>query len=554
MAAERVSTSRLRPLLWLRGKLMVRQFTRETGRIVGLIVALLIFGPLIASATLGTAVGYRQLPAQFPMALLGGVLVLLWLIWLVFPLIFSSINEGADVTRLLIYPLSRRDLVLGTLLGTLFDYPTYLMLPLFAAMVFGFGLGPMVLLGLLLAYAHMVIIGQLAVTAVGGILQSRRFRDAALVIFSLLASSCYFINLGLQSLSERFGGSLNEAQLMAWQPLNILQWLPTGAIARAIEQAQAGNWGTGLLWWLYSLAWLLLFTWLWLRLLYRLATGEGFLFGGGRQVEKKETAVRTPKAERNWLGWLPDDMAELIEKEFRSVWRIPQRRVGLVQMVILPFFLMGGFLFGGDGFDLPPTSGLFLPLYAVFMFWSTSQNMLAWEGRGLATLLLTPVPRWRIFYAKGFTLWVLAAVPFLVIGGVMLVLAPGWQVVAGIVTGLAAGLTTMAVTAVASVLFPMRMNLESRRMRGSLQTAGGCLPALASTFLVPIVIVIASAPLAIAPVLGWWLERPWLALVGLIFSVGYALLLFHFAAKFAGTLLLEREGQVMDALRQPEEQ
>ena len=124
-----------RSLLWtlfrLRGKLTVRQFSRERGRIIGAIVVVLVFGPMIVGAAFGTAIGYRTLQNQWPTALLGGVLVAMWLIWLGFPIVATAVNESADITRLLIFPISRRDLILSTLLGTLFDYPTYLMVHLF---------------------------------------------------------------------------------------------------------------------------------------------------------------------------------------------------------------------------------------------------------------------------------------------------------------------------------------------------------------------------------------------------------------------------------------
>jgi ABC-2 type transport system permease protein len=205
-----------RSLLWtlfrLRGKLTVRQFSREKGRIIGAIIVVLVFGPMIIAAAVGTATGYLSLEGQWPTALLGGVFVAMWLIWLGFPIIATAVNESADITRLLIFPISRRDLILSTLLGTLFDYPTYLMLPLFVAAFIGFGFTrvfPIIILAILLSYGHMVLIGQFITVAIGGILQSRRFRDVAIIFFSLLGSSCYFINIAFQSGIERLTDSLS---------------------------------------------------------------------------------------------------------------------------------------------------------------------------------------------------------------------------------------------------------------------------------------------------------------------------------------------------------
>ncbi|MCA9921563.1 MAG: hypothetical protein KC421_04280, partial [Anaerolineales bacterium] len=308
-------TSSVRTLVRLKGKLTLRQFTREPGRILGAIIVLIVFGPMVIAATIGSAIGYARLPDHWPTALLGGILVALWGIWLIFPILFSSINEGLDVTRLLIYPLTQRQLAVSTLLGTLFDYPTYLVIPLLGAMLWGFGRSaalPVVLLALLLSYAHMVIIGQLVVTAIGGILQSRRFRDVSIMVASLMGSSCYFINLGVQRFSENLSSSIDEEAFLLLQPLNVLQWFPTGAGARAIEQALNGAWGAALLWLLYTAVLLAVLAWVWLRLLTRLATGGGFLINP-KPREKMEPEQKRPSRSRQipLLSALPADIAAL---------------------------------------------------------------------------------------------------------------------------------------------------------------------------------------------------------------------------------------------------
>jgi len=251
--------------LWrLRGKLTLRQFSRERGRIIGAALVLFLFGPLVLGAAFGTAVGYRRLEDQWPTALLGAVLTVLWLIWLIFPIIFTSINEGADITRLLMYPIKRRTLITAVILGTLFDYPTYLMIPMLLAIFYGFGLALspvalVVLAALVLSYGHLIMIGQLVGTAVGGIFQSRRLRDVMIIFFSLLGGMCYFINIGVQRLIGGLVDNMGEENLEAlssYDPLNIMQWLPPGATARAIERALQGDYLLSLAWLIYSLAWL----------------------------------------------------------------------------------------------------------------------------------------------------------------------------------------------------------------------------------------------------------------------------------------------------------
>ncbi|HRQ38315.1 MAG TPA: hypothetical protein PLD25_10410 [Chloroflexota bacterium] len=554
--------------LWrLRGKLTWRQFGRERGRIIGAAFVVFFFGPMILAAAFGTAVGYRRLPDQWPTALLGGVLTLLWIIWLVFPIVFASINEGADITLLLTYPIRRRTLIASILLGTLFDYPTYLMLPLFLAVFYGFGLtfsftAVIVLAALVLSYGHLVVIGQFVGTAVGGIMKSRRLRDIVIVVASTVGGLCYFINIGIQRFIGDVVSDMSEEQAQAmlqWQPLNILQWLPPGATAKAIERAVNGDWLAALAWLLYSLAWLVLITWAWYKLLVRLTTGEGYLLFTRPRQEARQQAQKTEKRERNWLGWLPDDVAMLVSNELKSVWRVPQRRVGIIQGIFMPVFFMGAFFFSGDSDrtsfsgGLPSGVGLGLPLYALFLFWANTQNMLAWEGRGLPSLLLTPVRRDRIFWAKGLALYMVTLLPLLFFGGLLIFLRRDWVSVAGLLTALCMGVTTVGITAVSSVFFPIPIALESRRSRGLFQSGGDTKTGCAYITLVPLTILIFSLPVALPLGFAYGFDLPWLAFVGLAFALVYAGAIFWGGCRMAGNLLLAREPELVAKMKLPDE-
>jgi ABC-2 type transport system permease protein len=550
----------------MRGKLMLRQFSREKGRIIGAIIIVVVFGPMIVAAAIGSAIGYSDLEGQWPTALFGGIMVALWFLWLGFPIIATSINESADITRLLVFPISRRDLILSTLLGTLFDYPTYLMLPLFVAAFIGFGFTvafPVVILAILLCYGHMVLIGQFISVTIGGILQSRRFRDVAIIFFSLLGSSCYFINIAFQSGMERLMDSLSPGQedafgesLANFQPLNILQWFPTGAPARAVEQALTGSWLTALLWLGYSAVLLVGLTWIWFQLMNRLATGGGFLIGGRPQVEKEKPANRKRNG-RSLLNLLPDDLAALVGKELRSAWRIPQRRVGLIQGLLLPVFMLGPFLasadFSGGISSFPSWFGLTMPLYALFLFWSTSQNMLAWEGRGLPALLLTPQPRWRLFLAKGMVFLLISGIPYLIVGGVAMALLRSWVTVYGVLTGLGMGIASLAVTAVASVLFPIPINLEAKRTRGAFQSGGNFKTGCATVTVVPISIGVVNLPAGVLLGLAFYFDLSWLGAVGAIFSLVFGAGILYAGSHLAGNLLQEREPELVATMKLPEE-
>ncbi len=550
-----LDATRQAALFRVRAKLTLRQFTRQQGRIVGFIVMLVVFTPLVLGAAFGSALGYLRLPQPWPAQLLGMVLVVLWAIWIVLPVLAFRLNEGLDLTRLLVYPLRIRDLVASTLLGTLLDFPTYLVLPLFVAVFVGWGrtwAWPVVLVGLLLGYAHMVIMSQLVLTAGGGLLRSRRFRDISIVILSLLGSSCYFLNQGIQALARR----VDRQQLLNFHPLDYVQWLPTGAIARAIEQATNGAWGAALLWLLYSLVLLVGIIWLWWQLLLRLVTGAGFISTPQRerpaaQPLPRRAPVSTGKAVSLWR-WLPDGVHQIFLKELRAIWRIPQRRIGLIQGVLMPVLLSVFIFFGRQRptFLLSPWFGLGLAGYAVFTTWFTTINMLGWEGKALPMLLVTPLPRHQIFLGKALAMLLVLALPITVFALVLAFLLQSWFSLAGWLAAIGASLATMAVTTVASVLFPAPINLESTSRQSGF--SGGCLTALGNIFVVPLAIALICSPLVALFVAAFWWEQDWLVAVGVVVVLLYGAGVFGLGVYLAERLMVQREAEIIAATRQPD--
>src|SRR5690606_37618140 len=108
-----------------------------------------------------------------------------------------------------------------------------------------------------------------------------------------------------------------------------------GAAARAIERASVGEWLPSFFWLAYSALWLAVVIWVWLKLLTRLTTGEGYLFSRSSQKEAEEVTavvktITVAKQKRDWFAWLPDDIAAIAYKEAVTVWRLPQRRAGII--------------------------------------------------------------------------------------------------------------------------------------------------------------------------------------------------------------------------------
>ena len=194
-----------------------------------------------------------------------------------------------------------------------------------------------------------------------------------------------------------------------------------------------------------------------------------------------------------------------------------------------------------------------MPVYALFLSWINSQNMLAWEGRGLPSLLLTPNPRWRLFWAKGIVFFFLSGIPYLVVTGLVAIFVGGWASWVVIPFGLGLVLSSMAVTAVSSVLFPIPINLEAKRTRGAFQSGGNFKTGCASVTVIPISIAVVSLPPAALLGVAYYFDLIWLGGVTAVFALIYGIAILYGGCRLAGNLLQEREPELVATMKLPEE-
>lgn len=560
--SQKVNWTQLKALLRVHFKLMLRRFHRERGLLINVLLALLIFGPLVALLTFISIDGYLKVEGTVPFVTLAGILITLWLFWLLSPIIFTSLIEQANITRLLPYPINSRTLMLSLLVGTSSDYSSYFLIPIFLAIVYGFGLvwhpvAGVVWIVMGVAFLHLVVAHQLVVTVIGGLVESRRLRDISLILFSVLGTFCYFIQFGLNKLIERLMdfSSIDFEAISNIDPLSWAQWFPTGALARTVQYSMENAWGNALLWLLYSLAWLMVLGWIWYRLLIRLATGHGYSLRLP-EPEKKATAVATKK-QSDGPSWLPADLYLLFRNELRALWRIPQRRIGVIQANLMPLFFLIPFFFSdsdrSSSIDLtailPIWVGLVLPLYSMFVFWSNAQNMLGWEGYGLPTLLLSPVKRVYIFWGKSVALYLATLLPVLVMSVLIGRLRWDWSIWAAIAVSLLIGWTTLAVTAVTSVLLPIPVRADAKRSRSVFSTGGSAKTGCLSVLLVPPSVFVIGLPPGLLLALAYALELPWLAWLGVLLSAVYTAVVFYSGTVLASRLLLEREPEFLARMK-----
>ncbi|MBK8797657.1 MAG: hypothetical protein IPM07_15475 [Anaerolineales bacterium] len=101
-ATFKLDAAKQQALLRLRLRLLRRQFEREPGQMVGFLVFLVIFGPLVLLVATASGFAYVAAPDPWPVQVMGIVLSVLWLIWIVLPLLAFRTNEGLDLSRLLV--------------------------------------------------------------------------------------------------------------------------------------------------------------------------------------------------------------------------------------------------------------------------------------------------------------------------------------------------------------------------------------------------------------------------------------------------------------------
>src|SRR3984893_13143237 len=271
-----IHSDKLRWLFWLRWKLFLRGFARDRARIITTIV-MIVFGiPLYGGLAVVTFLGYRFLDYPANAELLFLVLTGVYLFWMALPLFEFTANEGLDVSKLMLFPLTRPELMVSLLFSTLLDTPMFGLILVFIAVVAGWATSlPVTLLtivAVLIFYTQVVGMSQLVLAVLMRTLQSRRFRDLSIILIALFSSSCYiFQQIVLRGIGTgNFVANIEQARFSFY-----LQWLPPGMTARAIQQAAIGNWVASLAWLVASLVAGVLILYLWALVLERsLSTPE----------------------------------------------------------------------------------------------------------------------------------------------------------------------------------------------------------------------------------------------------------------------------------------
>ncbi len=477
------------------------------------------------------------------------------LLWIVLPLLEFTANEGLDASKLVLFPLTRVELMASLLFSTLLDIPTIGLVLVLVAVIAGWAVSlPVALLAsatMLIFYIQVVGISQLVLALFMRILQGRRFRDLSIIIIALFTSSCYLIQQFVLG-GTRILHLYDNLKSASFSPF--LKWLPSGLAASSITQAVQGNWGASLATLALLLVTSALTLYLWQFVLQRsLSASEvGAARARGRRRQQTQTAVVAtavqPASANIWERFLPPQISALTIKELKYFWRDPQLKVMMFQSVIYAaIFLVAPLLnpnssrVGGTGYVL-----LITPLVVIFFMLTLSLNTLGLERQGLTTLFLFPIAPQRILWGKNLAVATFGVVELVVLVAVGAFITQAWVFVLPVLVGGLAGMgVALGCGNITSVYFPQYVRQRQRGFQATGQPAqAGCLRA-AMSFVMLIVTGILLIPVALALGLPFIFQSLWIWAITMPLTLIYGIAFHQIATRLVAPRMLERAPEIL---------
>jgi ABC-2 type transport system permease protein len=410
----RQTATYLRLLLWLKSRLLWRMYTRQMSAALGVVLLGIVFVPMSLLMAGGAVFGFRVLPPPYNEHLLRGVLLWIYLMWLLSPIFGYVLTEEYDPSKLFLYPVPPRVILAGVIAGSVLDFGVLMLGPMMLAVVIGFGRSIAAVLLALAAVGlflfHTLALGQAVNLGAAGLLRTRRARDLMVVLVPLISVVLYVL---IQMMSHR-AMHVNWRGLLQGQTWNILSFLPPGLAARAVGAASVGEYyaALGFLTILALVAAATLYVAAWvLQLVY---AGEV----GGRAGRRRPVAAHTLRIRRapagapsaGWLGRLPPVVQAIADKEFKYLVRDPYFRASLVSvayilvMVVFMFLQPWGREFhwgtGTAGYLIWGVGSFFLIIQSHLPL-----NIFGTEGNAASLLFLFPGDRKHILMGKNLALF-----------------------------------------------------------------------------------------------------------------------------------------------------
>lgn len=528
----------LRALIWLRWRLLTRNYARSPRSIIGAIVLIIVLLPLIVLLTAGLIAIFNFLQPEhlnWATNILFYVLAAAYLFWAISPLMQFTLNEGLDVTKLTTYPVSQAEMMVGLIVATLLDIPTIGLIIVFV----GIGISwahslpqtLLVILALVLAYVNIIGLSQLMLSALLGLLRSRRWRDLTVVFASLFSLSCYLIS---QLFARATPSNISAYQnFLSFDIGTYLQFIPPGMAGRAIAAISTNDYAGAALWLVALAVFGFVVVWGLSAVLARsLATPED---SGGRAIRRRHRAeddaaaqpvapAQTAAATSNPL--IPAPALAMAVKDLRYIQREPiYKRYLLSSVYIIVALILPSLGFSrAQGYHPVNTAGIifFAP---VFLMLTLSANAFGFEGAAFSTLALFPVRAVNLFLGKNLAVFVLGLGEGVILLGVWGAVTQQWAAVPVNLVGMVGMLlVALGLSNVITVLLPNRVMRSSMRPGSQQQDPGaGCTSALLRGGATLLVLALAL-PVEGAIYIPQWVGRPELTIallpIALIYCAG----------------------------------
>jgi len=575
-------------LFWLQWKLTLAMFrSHRMGarwravefllRIVSLVFSL----PLILALATGLAIVLIMLSPTAAYELTMLINCGIFFLWLLLPASYSSqIVERFEMSRLFVYPIRFRSIIVGSTLMATLTMTGLWTLPLLLAEIVGLAWHrpialPFVLLGTLSLFVVLALAGRIMDDLFDLVAGDRRLRALMLALLTLPAMTCWLGQYAIQystdnytslpsilqtpmtselrqslepalaqmnephSVHEFFAGASNALEILRLS--RWLKWLPPGWATAGMGQVVTENWGQALLSLCLSVVIVAMLLWMHADITRRLMAGAALTVGTER-VRSRNRFYRLPGPSAFWA---------LFQKDWVHLWRNPiSRRLIFSTLIVLVamFFPLRGIIQGteqGQG-EIPAgvlealpllVTALVVVMTAMTVGAGLTGNYFGTIDReGFATLALSTVDRRYVLLAANLVTWLYSLGLFAGVSLVVTLLSRTWAAFPfGMYLGLCLQIGGAPAYNLAAIIGPYRTQLQfsGGRKRGNLWSL--------------LAWAISAPPVVALVVLPYVLWRPALFLT-LPLSLVYCLGVYLLTLKPLARLLQRREHTILQAV------
>ncbi len=472
----------------------------------------------------------------FDLPLLGAIWVGLSILWVIGPIVTAGVDETVEPRRLELLPIPRRQLVTGMLAAATIG-PGALATALtvfggvFGVLRLGVGL-PLQLFAGLVMVLWCLGLSRLVTSALSDLLRSRRGRELMALIGPMIALTAVLFSQFAQRIALRAqdgGGGPNLDSALAW-----VNFVPPGALARAVIAAGTGSTATSLGWLAYGVGATLFVLWLWDRSLERMASRVPATGGAGKSRNRRLVPGLV-----SWLrgrGWVGSAASATASKELLGFRRDPRLRMQLVGVLIAMIVFGFGAARALLGTEFSPLLTVMVAFLGVSI---TGFNLFGVDAGSMWAYVSSGASYRQVLVGKNLAV-ALITVPLLVLVALVGSLTGGtWATtLVALMAGLALALIWTGVGNNVSVhgAFPLPEGNVFTSPQGS---------AMLSSMVAMMVASALTGPAALAIGLTWFLAGPEWSLIPAVASLIYGVVIYRVGLGLAVT---ELEGRAMRLL------